>query len=98
MAVDTSKRNERQYKWQVENRERINVLLNKGTKERIEIAVRELNKRMNVSSRDGLKASEFIRQAIQEKLDHVNESFGGNLFDCVDVQTDSGNTACNDAE
>jgi post-segregation antitoxin (ccd killing protein) len=58
MAVDTEKRNLRQYAWQKENRERISFLMEKGTKERINTAAQALN----------INASEFIRQAIDEKL------------------------------
>lgn len=59
MAVDTEKRNQRQYAWQKEQKERINILFEKGTKDRIKIAADKLN----------INTSEFIRQAINEKID-----------------------------
>ena len=56
--IDTEKRNKRQYAWQAENKERINVLFEKGTKDRINIAC----------GLTGQKPSEFIREAVEEKL------------------------------
>ena len=56
--IDTEKRNKRQYAWQTDNRERINVLFDKGTKDRITMAC----------SSTGQKVSEFIREAVEEKL------------------------------
>ena len=58
MAVDTKKRNDRQYKWQVENIERINAVLPKGMKAEISEA----------AGRMGVSSSEFIRQAIRAKV------------------------------
>lgn len=52
------KRNQRQDTWRKENRERINILFEKGTKARIQAAADQQN----------IKVSEFIRQAIDEKL------------------------------
>lgn len=56
--IDTQKRNNRQYKWQKENKERVNFLMEKGTKARIEAA----------SEAKGIKPSEFIRNAIEKSL------------------------------
>ena len=58
MAVDIEKRNKRQYEWQKETKERINILFDKGTKDRIKIGADKL----------GQTSSEFIREAIEEKL------------------------------
>lgn len=59
MTVNTEKRNKRQYKWQKENRDRINFTMPKGTKELINSAASML----------GMNTSEFIRSAINEKLE-----------------------------
>ncbi len=61
MAVDTEKRNKRQYEWQKENTDRINFTMPKGTKDQIKEAAEKL----------GIKPSEFIRQAISEKLGSI---------------------------
>ena len=58
MAVDTVKRNKRQYEWIKQNTERINCLLEKGMKEKIEEA----------ATAAGISKSDWIRQAIEEKL------------------------------
>ena len=52
------KRNQRQDNWRKENKERINILFEPGTKDRITAAASELN----------ISVSEFIRQAVEEKL------------------------------
>lgn len=59
MAIDIEKRNQRQYNWQKEQKERINILFEKGTKDRIKAAAAKLN----------INTSEFIRNAIDEKID-----------------------------
>lgn len=59
MAIDIEKRNQRQYAWQKEQKERINILFEKGTKDRIKAAAAKLN----------INTSEFIRSAIDEKID-----------------------------
>ena len=59
MAVDTKKRNTRQQTWINENKERINLLFEKGTKERLKEAAAAAN----------VTISEFVRQAIEEKLE-----------------------------
>lgn len=58
MAVNIEKRNQRQNAWQKENKDRINFLMEKGTKDRIKAA----------ADQAGIKPSEFIREAIEEKL------------------------------
>ena len=58
MPVDIEKRNTKQNTWQKENKERINFLMDKGTKERIKAA----------ADQAGQTSSEFIREAIEEKL------------------------------
>lgn len=58
MPVDIEKRNTRQNAWQKENKDRINFLMDKGTKDRIKIA----------ASKTRQTSSEFIREAIEEKL------------------------------
>lgn len=58
MAEDIQKRNVRQNTWQKENKDRINFLMDKGTKDRIKLA----------ADKTGQTSSEFIREAIEEKL------------------------------
>jgi len=58
MPVDIEKRNTRQNTWQKENKDRINFLMDKGTKDRIKAA----------ADQAGQTSSEFIREAIEEKL------------------------------
>ena len=58
MPVNIEKRNIRQNAWQKENKDRINFLMDKGTKDRINLA----------AEKEGIKASEFIRRAIEERL------------------------------
>lgn len=58
MAVDTKKRNTRQYAWQKENADRINAILPKGMKAEINDAAAGL----------GVSSSEFIRQALRAKI------------------------------
>ena len=58
MAINIEKRNTRQNTWQKENKERINILFDKGTKDRIKLGADKL----------AISSSEFIRQAIEEKL------------------------------
>lgn len=52
------KRNIRQETWKKENKERINILFEPGTKDRITATASDLN----------ISVSEFIRQAVEEKL------------------------------
>ena len=58
MPVNIEKRNIRQNTWQKENKDRINFLMDKGTKDRINLA----------AEKEGIKASEFIRRAIEDRL------------------------------
>ena len=58
MAVDIEKRNKRQNQWIKENADRINFVMPKGTKEKIQQA----------AAAAGLSAAEWIREAITEKL------------------------------
>lgn len=60
MAVDTKKRNTRQQTWINENKERINLIFEKGTKERLQEAAKASN----------VTISEYVRQAINEKLEN----------------------------
>ena len=57
MAVDIEKRNKRQYAWAVENKERLNVMLEKGTSGRIDSVLTA-----------GETRSSFIREAIEKEL------------------------------
>lgn len=59
MAIDVEKRNKRQNKWIKENSDRINFIMPKGTKERIQQA----------AAAAGISSSEWIRRTILEKLD-----------------------------
>ena len=58
MAVDTEKRNKRQREWRKENKERMDLDFEKGTKARIDAACEAL----------GVSRSAFVRDAINEKL------------------------------
>ena len=58
MPVNIEKRNIRQNAWQKENKDRINFLMDKGTKDRINLA----------AEKEGTTASEFIRRSIEERL------------------------------
>lgn len=62
MAVDTKKRNSRQQNWVNENKERINLLFEKGTKERLSKA----------AAASGVSLSEYVRNAINSKLQEDN--------------------------
>jgi uncharacterized protein (DUF1778 family) len=62
MAVDTKKRNTRQQNWVNENRERINLLFDKGTKERLTQA----------AAASGVSISEYVRNAVNSKLQKDN--------------------------
>ncbi len=57
--LDTTKRNKRQQKWTDENRDRINLIFSKGTKERVQAAAEQA----------GLSKSQWIEAAINEKLE-----------------------------
>ncbi|WP_022756004.1 hypothetical protein [Butyrivibrio fibrisolvens] len=61
MPINTEKRNARQNSWQKENKERINFLMEKGTKDRIAAAAEQ----------EGIKPSEFIRRAIETSLNNA---------------------------
>lgn len=58
MAVDTKKRNIRQQNWINENKERLNLLFDKGTKERLTKAAAASN----------VSLSEYVRNAVNTKL------------------------------
>ena len=58
MPENIQKRNTRQNAWQKENKDRINFLMDKGTKDRIKLA----------ADKAGQTSSEFIREAIEERL------------------------------
>ena len=62
MAVDTKKRNTRQQNWVNENRERINLLFDKGTKDRLTQA----------AAASGVSISEYVRNAVNSKLQKDN--------------------------
>lgn len=57
--ADTVKRNRRQQKWIDENRDRINLVFSKGTKEQVQAA----------ADLAGLSKSQWIEAAIKEKLE-----------------------------
>lgn len=59
------KRNIRQYNWQKENTDRINFTMPKGTKEEIKAYARS----------KGISASEWINEAIREKMERQDNSF-----------------------
>ena len=58
MPEDKQKRNARLNRWKAENKDRINILFEKGTKERIAVA----------SEIVGESASEFVRKAVEKRL------------------------------
>lgn len=58
MPEDKQKRNARLNRWKAENKDRINILFEKGTKERIAVA----------SEIVGESASEFVRKAVEQRL------------------------------
>jgi len=58
LDMDKEKRNARQRRYQ-DTKDRINFVMDKGTKEKINTA----------AALDGISAAEWLRQAIQEKLD-----------------------------
>lgn len=57
LDMDKEKRNARQKRYQ-DTKDRINFVMDKGTKEKITTA----------AALDGISAAEWLRQAIQEKL------------------------------
>ena len=56
MPQSNTERNHRQYNWQKENTERINILFEKGTRDRIDAV------------RGSTSISEYIRAAVAERL------------------------------
>jgi len=63
MSVNIEKRNTRQNNWLKENKDRINFLMEKGTKDRIKAAAEKV----------GTTPSELIREAITEKLEEIEK-------------------------
>lgn len=59
------KRNDRQYQWQVENTDRLNFRMPKGRKAEIQAYARSA----------GMTASEWINQAIIEKMERQDQAF-----------------------
>ena len=62
MSIDTVKRNRTIQKWKDKNRDRINILFPKGTKERVQAA----------ADAAGVSKSTWILDAINEKLEREN--------------------------
>lgn len=62
MAIDIPKRNKRQYQWEKENKDRINLTFTKGLKERVQEA----------SDQAGLSKTRWVEAAILEKLERQN--------------------------
>ena len=58
MPTDTTKRNKRQYQWQKENTERLNLLFVKGTKEKIQRAAQNR----------GISISEYVSLSIERQI------------------------------
>ena len=67
---NTKARNQRQYAWQKENKDRINVLLDKGLNSEIK----------EIAKTHGKSASEWINEAIKEKMT------GGISLDIPDME------------
>lgn len=63
MAEDIKKRNARQQAWQKENRDKINLLTPKGRKAKIQA----------VATAAGVSVTEWINQAITEKMERDGE-------------------------
>ena len=63
MSVNIEKRNSRQNNWLKNNKDRINFLMEKGTKDRIKAAAEKI----------GTTSSELIREAITEKLEDIEK-------------------------
>lgn len=59
MPVDKKKRNKRQYEWASEKRDRINLLFSKGLKDKIQES----------ATQAGMSKSQWVEQAIWEKMD-----------------------------
>lgn len=55
---DVKEKNKKHHQWQKENRERINILLPKGTKERLTMAAEKHN----------IGLSEYMRRALEAAL------------------------------
>lgn len=64
MAIDKQKRNASQNKWKANNKDRINVMFEKGTKERVAAAADKL----------GESSGEFIRKAVDQRLTETEKS------------------------
>ena len=58
MPEDTVKRNKRQYNWQKETYDRLNMLFEKGIKERIQTA----------ADIRGLSTSKYVQMAVEKQL------------------------------
>lgn len=64
MAEDTKKRNARQRQWQLENMERHQYLLQKGTKEKI----------VQAANKAGLSYSQWVQRAIDNQIKAENKA------------------------
>lgn len=64
MAEDTKKRNARQRQWQLENMERHQYLLQKGTKEKI----------VQAANKAGLSYSQWVQMAIDNQIKAENKA------------------------
>lgn len=62
MGVDIEKRNKRQYAWRNENKDRIEALCAKGTKEKVKTA----------AAAAGISPTQWVQSAIDEKLEREN--------------------------
>lgn len=60
--MDTKKRNSRQYVWQSENRDRINLIFTKGIKEKVSEA----------AEKENLSMSQFVEKAVLEKIERMD--------------------------
>lgn len=63
MPEDTVKRNKRQYNWMKENTDRMNLVFEKGTKDRVQRA----------SAKTGMSASKYVQMAIEKQLEKDKE-------------------------
>lgn len=59
MPEDAAKRNKRQYNWQKETYDRLNMLFEKGFKERIQAA----------ADKRGLSTSKYVQMAVEKQLE-----------------------------
>jgi predicted DNA-binding protein len=66
MPEDKQKRNARMNRWKKENKERMEILFNKGTKDRVKAAADYV----------GESTSEYVRAALEQRLSETESEMG----------------------